>query len=352
MYRYEDITTVHIEPTQLCNAACPQCDRNQNGGWDNPYLTGADLTLADYHKIFPTSFIKQLKTIYMCGNLGDPCVSKDSLEAFRYFRGINPRVWLSMNTNGGARDEEYWAELAKVFGRMGAVIFSIDGLEDTNHLYRQKVNWNSVMRNAKAFINAGGRARWDFIVFKHNEHQVEEAQQLSNDLGFETFQFKKTGRFFSTASHTGKESHQAVNKKGELTQKLEKPKDKYVNNALHKEQELVTKHGSMDNYYKQVKIDCKVKKEKSIFITAEGMLMPCCWVGGQMYKWYLPPKHSDIWPFIYKQDLDVKNNSLKEVMNGPFLKAIENSWKDESRPKVCANKCGIEFDQFTEQYSK
>jgi len=235
---------------------------------------------------------------------------------------------------------------------MGAVIFSIDGLEDTNHLYRQKVNWNSVMRNAKAFINAGGRARWDFIVFKHNEHQVEEAQQLSNDLGFETFQFKKTGRFFSTASHTGKESHQAVNKKGELTQKLEKPKDKYVNNALHKEQELVTKYGSMDNYYKQVKIDCKVKKEKSIFITAEGMLMPCCWVGGQMYKWYLPPKHSDIWPFIYKQDLDVKNNSLKEVMNGPFLKAIENSWKDESRPKVCANKCGIEFDQFTEQYSK
>ncbi len=288
----------------------------------------------------------------MCGNLGDPCVSKDSLEAFRYFRGINPHAWLSMNTNGGARDEEYWAELAKVFGRMGAVIFSIDGLEDTNHLYRQKVNWNNVMRNAKAFINAGGRARWDFIVFKHNEHQVEEAQQLSNDLGFETFQFKKTGRFFSTASHTGKESHQAVNKKGEETQKLEKPKDKYVNKALHKEQELVTKHGSMDNYYKQVKIDCKVKKEKSIFITAEGMLMPCCWVGGQMYKWYWPPKHSDVWPFIDKQDLDVKTNSLKEVMNGPFLKAIENSWKDENRPKVCANKCGVEFDAFKEQFTK
>ena len=350
MYRYEDITTVHIEPTQLCNAACPQCDRNQNGGWDNPYLTGADLTLADYHNIFPASFIKQLKTIYMCGNLGDPCVSKDSLEAFRYFRGINPHAWLSMNTNGGAGDEEYWAELARVFGRMGAIIFSIDGLEDTNHLYRQKVNWNSVMRNAKAFINAGGRARWDFIVFKHNEHQVEEAQQLSNDMGFETFQFKKTGRFFSTVKHKGKESHQAVNKKGELTQKLEKPKDKYVNKALHKEQELVTKHGSMDNYYKQVKIDCKVKKEKSIFITAEGMLMPCCWVGGQMYKWYWPPKHSDVWPFIDKQDLDVKTNSLRDVINGPFLKAIENSWQDESRPKVCANKCGVEFDAFGEQF--
>ena len=350
MYRYEDITTVHIEPTQLCNAACPQCDRNQNGGLDNPYLTGADLTLADYHKIFPASFIKQLKTIYMCGNLGDPCVNKDSLEAFRYFRETNQYAWLSMNTNGGARDEKYWQELAKIYGQMGAVIFSIDGLEDTNHLYRQNVNWKIVMRNASAFINKGGRARWDYIVFKHNEHQVEEARQLAMTMGFEIFQVKKTGRFFSTASHQGKESHQAVNKKGEETQKLEKPKDKYINKALHKEQELVAKHGSMNNYYKQVKIDCKVKKEKSIFITAEGMLMPCCWVGGQMYKWYWLPKHSDVWPFIDKQDLSVKNNSIKEVMAGPFLKAIENSWKDESRPKVCANKCGVEFDQFAEQF--
>ena len=41
-------------------------------------------------------------------------------------------MWLSMNTNAGAREETWWAELARVFGRKGAVIFSVDGLEDTN----------------------------------------------------------------------------------------------------------------------------------------------------------------------------------------------------------------------------
>ena len=41
-------------------------------------------------------------------------------------------MWLSMNTNAGARDEAWWTELAQIHGRMGAVIFSVDGFMDTN----------------------------------------------------------------------------------------------------------------------------------------------------------------------------------------------------------------------------
>ena len=45
--------------------------------------------------------------------------------------------------------------------------FSVDGLEETNHLYRQGVKWEHVERNMKAFINAGGRARWDYLIFQN-----------------------------------------------------------------------------------------------------------------------------------------------------------------------------------------
>ena len=38
--------------------------------------------------------------------------------------------------------------------KKAAVIFSVDGLRDTNHLYRQGVNWDNVERNMQAFINA------------------------------------------------------------------------------------------------------------------------------------------------------------------------------------------------------
>ena len=116
-----------------------------------------------------------------------------------------------MNTNAGARDETWWAKLAEIFGRMGAVIFSVDGLADTNHLYRQGVSWKAVERSMDAFIEAGGRARWDFLVFEHNQHQVEEAEELSKQKGFERFVAKKTGRY------PYKKNRSTVNKKGKET---------------------------------------------------------------------------------------------------------------------------------------
>ena len=214
MYKYEDIRVIHLENTQNCQASCPMCDRNQNGGDINPHIDLSELTLEDCKRIFEPDFIKQLKTMYMCGNLGDPIVARDTLDIFKYFREHNKDMWLSMNTNAGARDEAWWSELAQVFGRMGTVIFSVDGLRDTNHLYRQGVVWDNVERAMKSFIAAGGRARWDFLIFEHNQHQVQEAEEISKLMGFERFQAKKTGRFV-TAKSEKKESHQAVNRKGE-----------------------------------------------------------------------------------------------------------------------------------------
>ena len=72
MYRYKDIKSVHIEPTQGCNAACPQCDRNINGGKDNPYLRNAMLGSVDYYEMFSPHFVEQLDSMYMCGNLDTP----------------------------------------------------------------------------------------------------------------------------------------------------------------------------------------------------------------------------------------------------------------------------------------
>jgi hypothetical protein len=51
------------------------------------------------------------------------------------------------------------------------VVWGIDGLEDTNHLYRQDVEWNKVMDRVKWFIDAGGHATWKWIPFLHNKHQ-------------------------------------------------------------------------------------------------------------------------------------------------------------------------------------
>ena len=144
MYKIEDIRTVHLEITQRCQAACPMCDRNKNGGEINPHINLSELSLNDCKQIFEPKFIQQLNTMFMCGNLGDPIIAEDTLEVFRYFRSINPNIWLSMNTNAGARDSAWWKDLAEIFNKKGAVIFSVDGLRDTNHFYRQNVQWDKI----------------------------------------------------------------------------------------------------------------------------------------------------------------------------------------------------------------
>jgi hypothetical protein len=334
------------------------CARNQNGGPVNPHIDLSELTLEDCKTIFEPDFIKQLGNMYMCGNLGDPIIARDTLEIFKYFRKHNSNVWLSMNTNAGARDESWWKELANTLGRRGSVIFSVDGLEDTNHIYRQDVNWKTVRRSMQSFISAGGRAYWDFLIFAHNQHQVEEAEQLSKEWGFESFRAKKTGRFV-TFIQGQKETHQAFNKKGELTTNLEKPDDKYQNSVFKKHNELVEKYGSMDNYYDVVSIDCKVKKEGSLFISAEGLALPCCWTAARMYNWYhKDPRVEQIWNFIDaaggKEAISAKINGIKKVFETGIFDNFEKSWSMSScksgKLQECARQCGVEFDLFKSQF--
>jgi MoaA/NifB/PqqE/SkfB family radical SAM enzyme len=357
MYNYQDIKQIHLEVTQKCQASCPMCDRNQNGGALNPHINLSELSLDDCKKIFEPEFIAQLDSMYMCGNLGDPIVAEDTLEIFQYFREHNPNMWLSMNTNAGARDEEWWKRLAQIFAKMGAVIFSVDGLADTNHIYRQGVNWQHVERAMHSFISAGGRARWDFLIFEHNQHQVEQAEALSKEWGFEKFIAKKTGRFVTTNS-AAKDQHQAVNRKGEKTAELKKPDEKYLNRALTKQEQIIAKYGSMDNYYDVVPINCKVKDAGNLFISAEGLALPCCWTAGRMYKWWhADPRIEQIWNYIDssggKDKLDARNGLEKVFATGIF-DAIENSWSvkgcSNGKLKVCSMKCGVEWDPFGEQF--
>ena len=361
MYKYNDIKQLHLEITQRCNASCTMCDRNENGGAVNQHIRNnlSELSLDDCIDMFPPEFISQLNTMYMCGNLGDPISASDTLEIFELFRACNKNIWLSMNTNAGARSVEWWSKLAKIIGKNGAVIFSVDGLEDTNHLYRQGVKWDIVERNMKAFINAGGRARWDYLIFEHSECDVERAEQLAKEWGVEKFIKKKTGRFISATSEK-KETHQGKNRKGAETQVLAKPKKaEHQNLELLKQAEIEKTYGSMKQYYDTAKINCKVAKDKNIFITAEGILMPCCWTAGRMYKWWHDdPKVEQIWDFIDnaggKDALSAKIHGIKGVFETGVMKDIQDSWAKKSiedgKLGVCAAKCGAEFDPFAAQF--
>ena len=149
LYRYEDLHIVHLELTHRCNAACPMCARNVHGGAVNPDMPLSELSLADVKAILLPELIGRLKRIYACGNYGDPMVARDCLDVFRYLREHGPELHLDMHTNGSARRPEWWRELAGIMKSGPHYLrFGIDGLADTNHLYRRGADWKTVMRSA------------------------------------------------------------------------------------------------------------------------------------------------------------------------------------------------------------
>jgi MoaA/NifB/PqqE/SkfB family radical SAM enzyme len=361
IYKYEDVRVVHLELTERCQASCPMCDRNMKGGKLNPNLSLNELSLSDIQQMFVPEFVTQLDRIYMCGNFGDPIVADDTLEIFQYFRSVKNELTLGMNTNAGAKKPDWWRELARTLGTHSYVKFSLDGLKDTNHLYRQGVNWDIAIENAQAFIEAGGKAHWDYLIFEHNEHQVEEARELSERMGFKRFIPKKTGRFYSSVKSDGKAEHQAVNRKGQEKQLLQKPKEvKYQNKEIEKISELKEKYGSLETYFDNVKIKCKVAEEKNLYISAEGLVMPCCWVAGNMYKWWQKPGENQVWELIQesggKEVFDAKTLGIKGVLeNEYFSYRLRDSWDKPNihmgKSKVCSEKCGVEFDAFGAQFT-
>jgi MoaA/NifB/PqqE/SkfB family radical SAM enzyme len=193
------------------------CARNHHGGIDNPLLTVADIDLESFKQMCSPLMLQQLYTITICGNFGDPILNNDLIPIISYIRNSNNQIKLDIHTNGGARSVAWWTELAKAMPEKHLVQFGIDGLEDTHHLYRVGTNFNKIINNAKAYISAGGKARWNFITFKHNEHQLEECRQLAKDLKFDSFYEKQTSRFIGTPWFD------VLDRNGNVTHTLEGP---------------------------------------------------------------------------------------------------------------------------------
>ncbi len=237
-----DIRVLHLESTDVCQAACPSCAREIDGEFDATQKN--HLTIQQILKQIDSGAIRRLDKMFMCGNYGDPAAGKHTLDIYRYFRKINTKIILGMNSNGAEQNAAWWQSLGAIFHQeKDYVVFSIDGLEDTNHIYRRGVDWHKLIENACAYIGTGARAHWDMLIYRHNEHQVDACQQLALDLGFSWFRAKVSKR--------------------PLVDTLQAPI-----------------HWSAPAHHKN-HIDCHALKEQSVYIDAKGRKSPCCWLGSR-----------------------------------------------------------------------
>ena len=209
-----DIGRIQIELTNYCNAACPQCERfhlkelseqtpeerevrwKGSTNWDLS-LNNTYISLKEIKETFIKGRWKHLDNIHYCGNVDEPVINPDIIEIIKHMDTLAPNIKMHIATNGGIRSIEFWKELGELSASMNErlmVVWGIDGLEDTNHLYRKNVEWSRLRENWRAYISAGGRAKWQFIVFSWNQHQLNEVKSYSESENFNRFHIVQSVR--------------------------------------------------------------------------------------------------------------------------------------------------------------
>lgn len=328
MYNYSDIRQLHIEISSHCQASCPQCIRNINGGLPNPLLVENNLSVEQFIQILPVDFIKQLNSIIFCGNAGDPLANKQIVEMIEYTVSINPNIHIDLHTNGSFRDVEWWQNLANIMPTNHTVHFGIDGLSDTHSIYRIGTDYDKILRNAKTFIENGGIADWHFIRFKHNEHQVDEARNIAGQLKFKNFNVKDTIRFVDS------EYYPVLDKQGNVLYNLEQPSNQPIKYISRKDSDNYKTFLSGRN------VECKALKDNSIYIDSQGLLWPCCYTATIPLKVHNTNFTVDSKNII--KNLKINTNTLENTIESIVNNTVWQMFWDEyyKQIPVCLSTCG------------
>jgi len=340
MFKFSELREIHLEITNNCQASCPMCQRNRNGGLENPLLRLNDWSLEDYKTIMTHEVLTQVDGFFFCGNFGDPILNKDLIDMCSYSTQVNPDLNIRIHTNGSARIPDWWRQLATALPKVHNVVFALDGLADTHSIYRIGTDYNKILKNAQAFIDAGGTAEWCFIKFKHNQHQVEQARALSKELGFQNFVMKNSSRFLLEPKVD------VLDKDGQVTHIIEPATDtplKFIDKKI------------LDSYKQIVAesvIDCQSFNQREIYIDAFKNVFPCCWIASTPYAYIdkndastlrykiLDEYNTLIEAFGGIDKLNATEHTIRDIIDSNGYQTIWGKFWEEKILMTCARMCG------------
>ena len=341
MFKFNELKQVHLEITNNCQASCPMCNRNINGGQENPLIKIRNWTLDEFKTVMSLEVLSRIQGYYFCGNFGDPIMNNNLIDMCSYSNSVAPNVHVAIHTNGGARTVEWWESLAQALPVNHRVVFALDGLADTHSLYRVGTNFDTVLRNASAFIKAGGIAEWVFIKFKHNEHQVDQARHLAEKYGFKHFTLKNSSRFIIEPRVN------VMDREGSVTHYIEPSTDVHM--------KFIDK--KVIQAYKQIvsasTIECKSQKEKEIYIDAYGDLLPCCWLASVPYSYINPDESLEVRTEMLNQhralvkslgNINTFTQSVKTIVESVQYQTVWDNYWTTNKLITCARTCGTNTD--------
>lgn len=349
------IEELHVEITNKCNASCPMCNRNIFGAVDRPGRGLSEWDLDDINRVF-SSDLPNLKRVYFCGTHGDPIASRYLFEAIAAAKLRNLEI--EIFTNGSLKTDEWWEKLVAILDRRDRITFGVDGIE-TNYLYRQNTNIDKILSHMKICCAGNVKVRWDFLAFKHNEHEVDSCKKLAIEMGVNDFRIRRTPRFDTF------DPFPVMNSKKEITHYLEPPTSADLRHPSHDIMKKITQHGSAvdeDRIYKSLatqmsandfvtsdskqisstlnwNISCIYQEAKKIYVNSRLEVFPCCYISDDNESFKRFSQNELRYP---QGELSLTDKSWDEILSHKFFaEDLIESWTSGNVIPRCIKTCGI-----------
>jgi MoaA/NifB/PqqE/SkfB family radical SAM enzyme len=234
---------LHIETTTRCTLFCPACPRTTWSEILKKPVPKNDLDVELLARFLDCPGGKAITKFKLCGDYGDSIYYPKLFHLIEKFRS---QVSFQIVTNGSRQTQKFWNKLSSLLTKNDTIIFSIDGLEHTNHLYRINSDWPSIMQGLDIMVKSPANIIWKTIIFDFNYNRLKEIKDFAESKGA-TFHAEKTHR--------------------------------YGNPQLQPPETFIESNHLFDNKFvtDQFEIEPRCEKEAKV-ITADGYLSPCDWI--------------------------------------------------------------------------
>tara|TARA_Y100000361_G_scaffold66820_1_gene58751 strand:- start:2257 stop:2952 length:696 start_codon:yes stop_codon:yes gene_type:complete len=181
----------NFELSSYCNAGCPSCFRTSLLDGEKYSMNQSSymkklkhLSIDDFQYMLLNNieFFKKRKyeqvVAKFCGEVGDPMMHPQLDQLIGIASTVFDKV--EIFTNGGLRNSNWIKKMLIKYKKL-FFIFGIDGVTDeVNQKYRVNVRtdiaFENMIQSAKLRFT-----KWDFTIFEHNWHQLQDAIDLASD---------------------------------------------------------------------------------------------------------------------------------------------------------------------------
>ena len=278
-----------LDITNKCTLQCPTCSRGKFNYKSND-IPGGDLTIEEWQDL--TDYFS---TLTLNGTYGDPVFNPNLIQMLRI--ACSKNVHVSISNAASQKPMEWYVDAFRAHPN-AEWRFGIDGLPYQSFAHRINQDGEHLYEVMKTASKMDIKCIWQYIVFKYNEDKIDEAIQMSKDIGVD-LEINYSGTYTEFLKPTN-------------TFDIEEDKEEFRPKCLTDTQERLP------------------------FVATNKQVLPCCWIDAHVQ--YQDNIDERFEPLLHMSN-NLNTNKIKNIVNSKSWINFFDKITNGDVPELCRKKC-------------